>query len=70
MSRYDRSAASRTAADYETFIARLLTEKDHDEIDEIAADPLIDHAPGRRSKRDASRVLAILDSIETGRARA
>lgn len=59
-----------TVADHETFLAGLLTEKDRDELDELDendADPLIDRAPGRKSKRDTNRVLSILDDIENGR---
>ena len=34
-----------------------------DEIDELVADPCLDHPPALRSRADIDRLLAILDTI-------
>ena len=37
-----------------------------DELDEMLADPILDHAPAYRSNKSTSRLLGILDKIERG----
>lgn len=36
----------------------------HDEIDELAADPIVDRIGNRRTSREVSRVLDIIDELE------
>ncbi|MGJ8642182.1 MAG: hypothetical protein ACSHX9_02140 [Luteolibacter sp.] len=40
---------------------------DYDEIDELAADPAVDHAPAVRGHGKIKAVLEMLDSLETER---
>ena len=54
------------------FINSLLTEADHDEIDEFVAEiPVVDpyevHAPSRRSDKEVANLLDLLDNLETDR---
>lgn len=44
----------------------LLHQRDFDEIDEAAADPIHDRLPAYRSKREASSLDAIFDELERG----
>jgi hypothetical protein len=36
----------------------------YDEIDHLAADPVLDHIPQRRNSRGTSRLFAILDQLK------
>ncbi len=48
-------------------IDSLLTQADHDELDEIlVVDPYEVHAPSRRSDKDLEGLLNLIDSLETG----
>lgn len=48
---------------HKLFIESLLTEADHDEIDELVAE----NPPQRRSERETDRLFSILDEIEEER---
>lgn len=52
-----------SVAQHEEFLAGLMREKDFDEIDELAADPISDRAP-RRSEAAQRRLDAIFSEIE------
>lgn len=63
--------ARASVADHEHFLKSIST--DHrgvDEIDraveELAADPIHDHAPAYQSKHKVNRVLSILDELDRG----
>ena len=59
-----------TVADHEKWQADLRSSQAHpapaDELDEMLADPVLDHAPAYRSSKSTSRLLSILDEIERG----
>lgn len=56
-----------SVSDHEVFLAALLSERDFDEIDELAADPISDRVP-RRSEAAQRRIESILDEIGKGAA--
>lgn len=51
----------------EEFLGGLLSERDHDEIDELMVDPMLsERPPATRSKVDSDRLLALLDELARG----
>lgn len=51
-------------ADQERFLQSMAPARDFDEIDELAADPIVERIP-RRSEAAQSRLNAILDDLES-----
>lgn len=53
-----------TVHDHALFMNSLLTEADHDEIDEeIQIDPFVSGTNNRRSDREFSRMLDLIDNL-------